>query len=168
MHARRDIQAGEELLYVPKEGIITLEMAEESPIGAKMMKAQLKKRLLSSKHSFLTTFVLQEKRKAGTPWWSFIDILPKDMGNFPIFFEPEEKEWLKGSPFLEQVEEKIEDIKQDYELICDEVPEYREFPIKEFSEIRMMVSSRIFGMNIEDKKTDGFVPLAGKRQRSSP
>ena len=43
-------------------------------------------------------------------------------------------------------EELIEDIKTDYDLICKEVPEYVQFPIKEYSEIRMMVSSRIFGI----------------------
>jgi hypothetical protein len=53
---------------------------------------------------------------------------------------------LKGSAFLDQIEEKIEDIKADYDLICKEVPEYAQFPLKEYSEIRMMVSSRIFGI----------------------
>jgi len=40
-----------------------------------------------------------------------MDILPKDLSCFPVFFTPEEKGWLKGSPFLTQVEEKIEDIR---------------------------------------------------------
>ena len=75
-----------------------------------------------------------------------MDILPWDNRDFPIFFSAEEKKWLEGSPFLDQVEEKIEDIEKDYKLICSEVPEYSQFPLKEYSEIRMMVSSRIFGI----------------------
>jgi hypothetical protein len=59
------------------------------------------------------------------------------------------------------VEEKIDDIATDYNAICEVVPEFSQFPIEEFSQIRMMVSSRIFGMNIEGTKTDGFVPYAG-------
>ena len=31
-------------------------------------------------------------------------------------------------------------------MICSEVPEYRQFSLKEYSEIRMMVASRIFGI----------------------
>lgn len=34
VHASRNIKKGETILYVPKDEIITLEMAQESPIGA--------------------------------------------------------------------------------------------------------------------------------------
>ena len=39
VHASREIKKGETILYVPKEQIITLEMAMESPIDA-LMKAR--------------------------------------------------------------------------------------------------------------------------------
>jgi len=93
-------------------------MAESSPIGSKMMYHNLKSKLLSPKHGFLTTYILQERPKAEeSEFFPFIDILPKTFENFPIFFSPEEKDLLKGSPFLNQVEEKIEDVKTDYDLI---------------------------------------------------
>lgn len=169
MHAARDIRAGEEILLIPKDQIITLEMAFASPIGKKMMEHNLRSHLLSPKHSFLTTYILQqEEHGEASSFFPFIDILPKSFENFPIFYTAEEKEYLKGSPFLNQVEEKIEDIKQDYQTICDKVPEYERFPIKHFSEIRMMVSSRIFGMNIEGVKTDGFVPMADMLNHKRP
>lgn len=34
--------------------------------------------------------------------------------------------------------------------------------------MRMMVSSRIFGMNIEGQKTDGFVPMADMLNHKRP
>lgn len=114
----------------------------ETSIGKKMMHHQLRQILLSPKHSFLTTYVLLEKeRGADSYFFPFIDILPKSFENFPIFFDEEEKEWLKGSPFLQQVEEKIDDISQDYSTICEKVPEYCRFDIENFKQIRMMVSS---------------------------
>ena len=36
VHAARNIRKGETILYVPKNEIITLEMAMESPIGSLM------------------------------------------------------------------------------------------------------------------------------------
>ena len=101
-------------------------------------------------------------------WAEYIDILPKNYSNFPIFFTDDEKILLKGSAFLDQIEEKIEDIKADYDLICKEVPEYVQFPLKEYSEIRMMVSSRIFGIQIEGVKTDGFVAYADMLNHKRP
>lgn len=144
-------------------------MATESPIGKKMMHHGFRNSLLSPKHSFLTTFILQEEENgANSEFHPFIDVLPKTFENFPIFFSEEEKKQLEGSPFLKQVEEKIEDIKTDYDNICDKVPEYEKYSLTRFSEIRMMVSSRIFGMNIEGIKTDGFVPMADMLNHKRP
>ena len=86
------------ILYIPKERIITLEMAKESPIGKKMEAAKL--RLISPKHSFLSSFIMQEKRKPDSIWMPYINILPQSLDSFPIFFTKDEKEWLRGSPFL--------------------------------------------------------------------
>jgi histone-lysine N-methyltransferase SETD3 len=168
VHAARDIKKGETILYIPKEQIITLEMAFASPVGKKMFDKNLRQRLISPKHSFLCTYIMQERRKPESEWNIYIDILPQSYSNFPIFFTDEEKELLKGSPFLEQVEEKIVDIKNDYDLICKEVPEFSQFPLREYSEIRMMVSSRIFGIQIEGVKTDGFVAYADMLNHKRP
>jgi histone-lysine N-methyltransferase SETD3 len=146
VHAARNIKKGETILYVPKHQIITLELAFASPVGKRMYEKGLRQRLISPKHSFLSTFIMQERRKPDTIWFSYLDILPKNFSNFPVFFEDDDKKWLEGSPFLEQIAEKIDDIKKDYELICKEVPEYTQFPILEYSQMRHMVSSRIFGI----------------------
>ncbi len=101
MHAARDIKKGETVLFVPKDQIITLEMAIESPIGKKMYEKGLRNRLISPKHSFLSTYIMQERRKPDTIWEPYIDILPKSYSNFPIFFTDQEKQWLQGSAFLD-------------------------------------------------------------------
>ena len=166
VHAKRKIRKNEEILYVPRDLIITLEMAKAAPIGKKMVDAGLD--LLSPKHCFLTTYVLQERRNLTSKWKFFLDILPKTMENFPIFFSESEEVHLEGSPFLEQVKDKRRDIEKDYETIAAVAPELREWTVREFSEVRMMVSSRIFGMNIEGQKTDGFVPMADMLNHKRP
>ena len=99
VHAAREIKKGETILYVPKKEIITLEMAMESPIGALMAAQNMRSRLLSPKHSFLATFIMQERRKTDPPSYfkDFIDILPKNFTNFPIFYTAEERKALEGS-----------------------------------------------------------------------
>lgn len=52
-------------------------MAIASPVGAKMYEKGLRQRLISPKHSFLATYIMQEKRKESTIWDPYIDILPK-------------------------------------------------------------------------------------------
>ena len=99
VHAARDCKKGETILYVPKSEIITLEMAMESPIGSLMAARNFRQRLISPKHSFLATYVMQERRKEVSFFDKYIDILPKAFDNFPIFYTQEERRWLEGSPF---------------------------------------------------------------------
>lgn len=153
-------------MYIPKAHIITLEMAKAAPIGAKMVAANLN--LLSPKHCFLSSFLLQERKKQDSFWWPYLNILPKYFSSFPIFYTEEEKAMLAGSPFLDTVNEKLADIEVDYRAICEVAPEFEEFPIEEFSKMRMAVSSRIFGMDIDEVKTDGFVPLADMLNHRRP
>lgn len=168
VHAARDIKKGETILYVPKQEIITLEMAMESPIGALMAAKNMRHRLLSPKHSFLSTFIMQEKRKPQSYFKEFIDILPKNFTNFPIFYTVEERQWLEGSAMQNVITDKIKDIATDYNTICMEVPEFKQFSLKEYSEMRMMVCSRIFGISINGVKTDGFVAYADMLNHQRP
>lgn len=168
VHAARDIKKGETILYVPKKEIITLEMAMESPIGALMAARNMRNRLLSPKHSFLSCFIMQEKRKPTSYFKEFIDILPKNFTNFPIFYTVEERQWLEGSAMQNVISDKIKDIQTDYNTICNEVPEFRQFSLKEYSEMRMMVCSRIFGISINGVKTDGFVAYADMLNHQRP
>ena len=133
-----------------------------------MAARNFRQRLISPKHSFLSTYIMQERRKESSYFDKYIDILPKAFDNFPIFYTQEERAWLEGSPFQNQISEKIKDIQADYNMIVNEVPDYREFSLKEYSEMRMMVASRIFGIQVNGVKTDGFVPYADMLNHRRP
>lgn len=125
--------------------------------------------LNSPKHCLLSTFVLYERKKKNSKWKYYFDILPKDYSNFPIFYKEEELNLLKGSPFLSTILEKKEEIKKDYEKICDLIQDFRtQHSFVEFCEVRMAISSRIFGIKIEDKKTDVLAPFADLLNHKRP
>ena len=124
--------------------------------------------LNSPKHCLLSTFVLYERLNKASKWNSYFDIIPKDYTNFPIFFSEEDLNLLKGSPFLQTILEKKDDIEKDYKRICDLVPGFDMHSFREFSEIRMAVSSRIFGIKIENKKTDVLAPFADLLNHKRP
>ena len=168
VHAAENIRKGETILYVPHQQIMTLDMAIKSPIGQLMEAKNLRGRLLSPKHSFLSALVMQERRKEDTYYKRYLEILPQQFDNFPIFYTEDEKAWLKGSPFIEQIDSKIIDIHTDYNLICLEVPEFAQFPIEEYSQVRMMICSRVFGFNIEGEKAEGLVPYADMLNHKMP
>ena len=53
-------------------------------------------------------------------------------------------------------------------MICDEVPDFAQFDLLEYSEVRMMTCSRIFGITVDGGKTDGFVPYADMLNHKRP
>jgi histone-lysine N-methyltransferase SETD3 len=166
--AKQDISKDEVILKVPKDMLISIELARTTTIGeqiATFMYIELN----SPKHCLLTSYLLHEKALGKeSKWLNYLDILPKDYSSFPIFYSEEELSFLEGSPFKNQILEKKEDIKKDYEKICDNIQEFNQYSFKEFCETRMAVSSRIFGIKIDYRKTDVLAPFADLLNHKRP
>lgn len=62
-----------------------------------------------------------EKGKDST-YFNYIECLPKNLTNFPIYFGNELLEELKGTYFLTLINRKKADIEEDYRLIIKTLP----------------------------------------------
>lgn len=91
---------------------------------------------------------MEETRKPDSYWTKYIDILPKSFEVYPIFYSDEELTWLENTDMKRMVETKIYDMKRDYDTIITEVPEFSKFPFIEYMEKRLLVASRIFGIDV--------------------
>ena len=58
------------------------------------------------------------------------------------------------------VHEKVLDLKKDYESILRADNSFTKYSFREFCWARMMVGSRIFGINMSGVKTEALVPFA--------
>ena len=112
--AKSFIQKDEIIMTIPKECLISLETALNTEMGKEIGKF-MHKELNSPKHCLLSAFLLENLKNE--KWKFYFDLLPKDFSNFPIFYTEKELEYLKGSPFLNQIYEKKVDMKSDYEKI---------------------------------------------------
>jgi histone-lysine N-methyltransferase SETD3 len=163
--AKSFIQKDEIIMTIPKECLISLETALNTEMGKEIGKF-MHKELNSPKHCLLSAFLLENLKSE--KWKFYFDLLPKDFSNFPIFYTEKELEYLKGSPFLNQIYEKKVDMKSDYEKICYYIPSFKQYSYQEFSEARMLISSRIFGISIGEYKTDVLAPFADLLNHKRP
>jgi len=114
-------------------------------------------------HSSVAIFLYTESLKGEESLYcDYIDLLPQNMNHMPIFYSEEELSILEGSSFLEQIEERKQDIATDYRIITDAYIEGLEsLTLHRYSYFRAIVSSRLFGFTIGDKKTSALVPIVG-------
>ena len=150
----------ENIFRIPYEALITLELAQESEIG-KNITSTVKKQLKSPNHCVFTTYLLSEMEKGESSKWKFyLDMLPESYDNFPVFYKEKEEQLLKGTSFLQIVNSKKKEIYQDYVTLCGVINNFQRFSYDNFCKVRMIVSSRIFGVKIKNLKTEVFAPYA--------
>ena len=163
--AKSNILKDEIIMTIPKDCLISLETAFDTTYGKKIGEFMYNE-LNSPKHCLLTSFLLYEEKNPKYKY--YFDLLPKDYSNFPIFYTNKELDYLKGSPFLSQILEKKEDMKSDYNKLCEYLPDYKQFSYLKFCEARVLISSRIFGIAINDNKTDVLAPFADLLNHKRP
>ena len=166
--ATEDIHDKDVLIRVPLEALMTLDGARKSKFG-EYFTPQLEKKLNSPHHSLLSTFMLTEIDKGTKSKWKYyFDFLPASYNNFPIFYGEKEFSYLKGTQFLELVQKKMKEMKEDYDLLTNVIPGYSKYDYDLFRKMREVISSRVFGVTIKGKKNDIIAPYADMLNHKRP
>ena len=166
--ATEDIFEKDILIRVPLEALMTLDEARQSQLGG-YFTPQLEKKLNSPHHSLLSTFMLTEIDKGTKSKWKYyFDFLPENYNNFPIFYGEKEFNYLKGTQFLELLQKKKKEMKEDYDLLTNVIPGYSKYDFDLFKKMREVISSRVFGVTIKGKKNDIIAPYADMLNHKRP
>lgn len=159
VHPIKEVKEDEVFLWVPKKLIITSDRGKETDVGKLILKSKVS--LDWEYLVFITTFLLVQEFHPSSWWKPYIDVYPKLVTSFPVFFTKEEKELLRGSPMYEQIDNEVGQIREEYEKIVKAVPEYAKFPFEAYLRHKVLVTSRIFFATVDDKTEHMMVPLAG-------
>ena len=166
--AVEDIYEKDILIRVPLDALMTLDEARKSKLG-RYFTPQLEKKLNSPHHSLLSTFMLTEIDKGmQSKWKYYFDFLPASYNNFPIFYGEKEYDFLKGTQFLELLQKKKKEMKEDYDLLTHVIPGYSKYDYNLFKKMREVISSRVFGVTIKGKKNDIIAPYADMLNHKRP
>ena len=115
VHAVTKIPNNKIILEVPLSHIMTSDVAKASDIGQKIIKSGCE---LNSTHSYLASYLLQEKHNPNSFWKPYIRILPQHYKNMPIFFDGPDLDLLKGSFAIRKIIDRQEELKEEFENIC--------------------------------------------------
>ncbi len=157
--ATDNIKKNDILIKIPKDFLITSEEAENN--NKDLFTEEIKKELSSPSHCILSYFLLKEIEKGEkSKWHYYFKFLPKSYLNFPIFYTEKELIILEGTKFKKLINEKKEEIKKDYEILCQKIELFSQYSYDQFCKIRCIISSRLFGLIIKGKKNNIIAPFA--------
>jgi histone-lysine N-methyltransferase SETD3 len=165
VYLRSSVAPGVPLLRVPLSHIMTSETAFASEIGQAIIRAEQRGGLmLRSKHSFLAAFLLVERVKGEASfWWPYIQCLPTAYDHVPIHFADADLALLQGSMVLAKIADRRDSLRAEFVELQRHVggtDHFGRFTLEEFVWARNVVVTRIFGMVVGGRKTDGLVPMA--------
>ncbi|KAJ8901356.1 hypothetical protein NDN08_007202 [Rhodosorus marinus] len=103
--AERDIREGEKLIYVPRQLMITADIALKNADMAHLFQTDILLRRIES--LALSMCVLRERLLGSQSKFApYLDIIPQEFST-PLWFSPDEVVALKGSPVLDKVTNRV-------------------------------------------------------------
>ena len=163
LRAKTDIYVGTCVCQIPKECLITIELAKESDIGKEILTKKVPISSAHENHIFIACFILQElKRGKQSEWHHYIETLPKEFREIPLFWNKRFlNDNLKGSIAFDSIERRIEELTASYLVLCQFIEGFaNKYTLREFMWARCVVVTRIFGLHISWFKTSALVPFA--------
>lgn len=105
---------------------------------------------------------MTETRNEQSFYSPYFKTFPPTVEGLPASFTPEIIKLLDGSPFQASIRSKQANMRFDWELVHQHIPQLKGHSFEEFRKYRNLISSRVFGMEIGGVKTGGMVPFAGR------
>ena len=115
-------------MFMPLSTLITSDIMYNTAVGQRMMK---KENIKKADKIFLYYYLMQERQKVATgrarysPCRTYIQSLPANFSSFPMFFTPQELEYLEGSPFKNDIIVQIKTATDLFNAMCVEIPDFK-------------------------------------------
>jgi len=155
----KKIRGGTNVVKIPKNLLIHDGLGQESYYGNQLLKGNYSQ-INNLKIALVVIFMLDDMRRDSF-FLPYYRILPKQISNFPIFWNKKTRSLLKGSPMSRKIQDRINNFVQDYKIICNCCDGFEEeYSFNDFLFIRILVGSRNFGIRIDGVKRVAMVPFS--------
>ena len=165
VRTRAPVASDTTVLAIPLRCLVTSDVVRGSAVGRAVAASGV---ALRSPHSIFAAFLLHEQRDPRSRWRPYTDSLPRSFSTHPLFFGADDLALLQGSMTLAQIEARRAAIRDDHQALSAGVPDLCRFSYTTFQHARIAVTSRIFGLTIDGRRTEALVPLADMLNHRHP
>jgi SET domain/Rubisco LSMT substrate-binding len=114
---------------------------------------------LSSHHSEIAAWLVTELRRPDSTWHPYLAMMPADFDELPLFASAADRALLAGSLTGRLVDELERSLEADFVALTSQVRLLRTLDRGQWRWARACVSSRAFGLTIDDIATTALVPF---------
>lgn len=163
VHSKTELKKGRTLIHIPRNVLIHDGIAGQVKHGKQLIEATKNNRankVPNYKITLVTVYILATIKQNGF-YEPYYRILPTNLSNFPIFWEKQDLDYLKGSYMIKSIHMRKQQLLNEYNQLsklCEGFIKSHTFD--EFVKIRTIVGSRNFGITINGVKRIAMVPLA--------
>lgn len=158
IHTTHGIRKGKTIIEIPEKLIIHDGMGEKTTYGQLIKNHS--RYFNNIKIVYVMLYILQT-HKNDSFFKSYYDILPRNVDNFPIFWNKENIALMTGSNVINEIITRQNDIMNDYNKICEIIIDFKKnHSIREFIWVRSIVGSRNFGITIDNTHRVAMVPIS--------
>ena len=166
--ARQNIKNGDTLLFVPDQKLMLKSMINGSKYGKQIqnyvsgLEDKTKIPIIGTEEHFLfAVFMIHEADDPESQYKEYFGSMPGGFEDFPIMYDDKLLEQLEGSFAKEYVEKIRKEGKHDYEVACKIFDGFGEkFTLERWTQMRILVCSRLFGFERQGKLDQALVPYA--------
>ncbi len=156
VYARRTIAAGEPLVLLPRQLMITDGDIAASPVGAAVRRFD---GMLHTRHSSIGVWLAHQRRDRSSPWAAYLDALPAAFPWLPIYRGGSELAALAGTRALDVIVAQRVGFDDDLGLLGEMVEELADLPLAEFAWGRCVATSRCFRVTGDPGSVRALVPI---------
>lgn len=120
--------------------------------------------------NYLAIYILEGMNDEKCFHWPYFKLLPTTLDHIPLFWKDEELLHLKESRgnLLNKLESRRVTLREDYEHVCEIVPEMSRFSFDRYIYAMGLVASRNFSVDIDGEKSIVMVPVADMLNHKRP
>ena len=158
-HAKVKIPAHHTVIQIPRRLLIYTNMGKQTEWGKQLEKNS--SGISGLNLVYICLYILQDMEHENR-FLPYYKILPKELTNFPLFWNEADKRYLENSYLLEEIKIRKHILTKDYQKISAILSEFKFSSIcslHKFLLLRTLIGSRNFGLWIDGKKQATMVPL---------
>ena len=103
---------------------------------------------------------MEQGKESESKWKEYLEILPTDVSNFPLFYENETLDWFKGGELGGYIKAMKSQLEETFRTMASGIHDFRAgYPEEQFQRLYKLIDSRKFSLANEERQFNALIPV---------